>query len=385
LGGYSVGDYGRMIADSVRATAYADALRRACRANATSVCVADLGSGTGFLSLLACQYGARRIFAIEPDDVIAVAREAAAANGFSDRIEFIQADARTVDLPERVDIVISDLRGVLPFEQTHLDVVADARRRMLRPGGIIIPQRDTLWAALVEAPGLYDRHVAPRPSDSFGLNLDAARGLAANTFSKAHVATEQLLAGPVCWTTIDYETVSSPHAAADVGWQLSRSGTAHGMAVWFDTVLFDGVGFSNAPPAPKTIYGQAFFPFERPIEVAAGATLHIALRADLVGDDYVWSWTTRLDNGALAGTIEFRQSTMFGIPLSRDVLRKAAATHVAELNDDGRLDHFVMSLLIGGVAVGEAAKRLRAAFPESFLTEAAALTRVGSLSRRYSR
>src|SRR2546425_8369693 len=44
-------------------------------------------AGTGILSLLACQYGARKVYAIEPTSAIAIAEEAGRANGFADRME----------------------------------------------------------------------------------------------------------------------------------------------------------------------------------------------------------------------------------------------------------------------------------------------------------
>src|SRR5690606_34435231 len=115
--GYSVGDYGRMIADKVRIKAYIKALRQAIKPGAV---VVDIGTGTGFFALLACQFGARHVYAIEPSHAIHVARELAEINGFSERITFIQNISSRVTLPARGDIIISDLRGVLPLHAHHL-------------------------------------------------------------------------------------------------------------------------------------------------------------------------------------------------------------------------------------------------------------------------
>mgnify|MGYP001184895145 CR=1 FL=1 len=73
-----------MIADRVRMDAYVRALRQAVVPGSV---VIDIGTGTGIFAMLACQFGARRVYAIEPDDAIQVAREIAAANGFADRID----------------------------------------------------------------------------------------------------------------------------------------------------------------------------------------------------------------------------------------------------------------------------------------------------------
>ena len=115
----------------------------------------DIGSGTGVLAFLACRRGARRVFAIEAGDVVQVAREIAAANGFGERIEFIQEVSTQVDLPVRADVVISEIGGSLPWFASHLPSIIDARQRFLARGGILVPRCDDVWGAVVEAEALY--------------------------------------------------------------------------------------------------------------------------------------------------------------------------------------------------------------------------------------
>jgi protein arginine N-methyltransferase 1 len=130
--------YGSMIRDTARTGAYAGALRAVVRPDSV---VLDIGTGSGILALLACRFGARKVYAVEPDDIIQLAREAAAANGFADRIEFIQGISTRLDLREKVDVIVSDLRGVLPALEQGLVSIMDARDRLLAPGGRLIPHR----------------------------------------------------------------------------------------------------------------------------------------------------------------------------------------------------------------------------------------------------
>ena len=114
---YNISAYGKMIADAPRIDAYVSALREAMKPDSV---VVDVGSGPGFFAIMACRWGARRVFAIEPSDVIQVGRDAAREYGFDDRIEFIQDLSTKVTLPEQADVIVSDLRGVLPwFQQIH--------------------------------------------------------------------------------------------------------------------------------------------------------------------------------------------------------------------------------------------------------------------------
>src|SRR5947207_10084620 len=125
---YSVSDYGAMISDHTRMAPYVEALRRYVRPDSV---VVDIGTGTGIFALLACKFGARKVYAIEPNEAIQIARELAAANGYTETVEFIEDYSTRVNLPERADVVISDLRGVLPLSGRHLLDIIDARKRFL--------------------------------------------------------------------------------------------------------------------------------------------------------------------------------------------------------------------------------------------------------------
>jgi len=313
---YSLHFYGQMLADAPRMEAYTAALRRAVQPDSV---VLDLGCGPGVFALLACKFGARRVYAVEPDTVIGIAREAALANGCADRIEFFESLSTEITLPEPATIIISDLRGVLPWFEQHIPSIIDARTRLLAPGGVLIPQRDVLWAAVVSAPEQYAELVSPWQK----YDLEIGTRLITNNWRKTYLQPEQFLTAPVCWTTIDYNTVASADVRAEISWQAARNGTAHGVAVWFDSELADDISFSNHPAAPKMIYGAGLFPFSQPVELAASDRVQLRLAADLVNDGYVWRW----DTDFFAGTrlkASFKQSTFYGVPLSQTRLRNAA-------------------------------------------------------------
>src|SRR5690242_2163452 len=109
---YSLRAYGEMIADAGRFDAYSQAIDRVVRPGDV---VLEIGCGPGVFSLLACRAGASRVYAIETEDVIHLARELATANGLAGCITFLQGDSRKLELPERVNVIVSDIRGNLPL------------------------------------------------------------------------------------------------------------------------------------------------------------------------------------------------------------------------------------------------------------------------------
>ena len=380
---YRVDDYGRMISDRVRMDAYLRALRKAIKPGSV---VLDIGTGTGIMALLACRLGAGRVYAIEPDDAIELGRETAIANGYAERIEFIQDMSTRVTLPERVDVIVSDIGGALPFFQLHIPSIIDARKRFLAPGGILIPQRHALWAAPVEAAELYRSLIAVWEGDTYGLNMLAARRIAVNRQVRNRVTPRQLLAEPRCWAALDYNAVDTPDITAETTWTATRRATTHGLAAWYDTTLADGISLSNAPGEPeRPMHHSVFFPWTTPVNLTTGDTVSVTLRVNLVGDSYVWRWDTCvLDSQSNRIKADFKQSNFLGLPLCPTRLHKRASWHVPSLNEDGKIDRLALSLMNGKRSLEQIGKQVAAQFANRFPAGYDALTLVADLSEKYS-
>jgi len=378
---YSLSGYGRMIADRVRMDAYVQALRQTVRPGSV---VLDIGTGTGIFALLACRLGASHVYAVDRDDAIALAREAASANGYANRIEFIQDVSTRITLPEKADVIVSDLRGVLPLFQRHVPSIIDARERLLAPAGVLIPRCDVVWAAVVEAPELYGEYTTPWMINDYDFDMRAARAIVTNTWRKCRVKPDQLLTEPQCLAKLDYRDIKSSDLKEQIKLTAERSGAAHGLCVWFDAIVGDGIGFSNAPSAPELIYGSAFFPLPDPVVLVTGDTVSVAVQAHLVGEDYIWSWDTCVTSESKEVKAEFKQSTFFGVPLSAANLRKQAAKYIPALDQEGQIDRFILTSMDGRTSLNDIANAVSARYSSHFTTWQDALTRVGELSKRYS-
>lgn len=381
---YSLDAYGSMIADRVRVGSYAQALRKTVHEGSV---VVEIGTGPGIFAVLACQLGASWVYAIEPSEIIQVAREVATANSCADKIVFYEGLSDEVTLPTRADVILSDLRGVLPFFGRHIPSIVDARRRFLSPEGVLIPRKDTLWAAIVEAPKDYGKLVGAWDCNVLGQDLGPARKLIVNDTQKIRVDPDQLMTIPQIWATLEYDSIENPDVQSNLSWRVERTGTGHGILVWFDAELVDGIGFSNAPSAPETVYGSLFLPWTSPVSLLPGQTVRVELEAKLLSSDYLWRWTTRIEPLELLSTsvIHFDQSQLAGLVLSTAQLHRKAADYVPHLSEDGRLRRRTLELMDERTSLAEIARQLANEFPERFPRWERALSYAAKISEECSR
>jgi len=379
---YSLRDFGAMIADAGRFGAYAKAIATAVRPGDT---VAEIGCGPGVFSLLACRAGARRVFAIESDDSIQFARQLAAANGFTDRIEFFQSDSRKTELPERVNVIVSDIRGVLPLHDHAIPSLEDARQRLLAPGGIMIPLRDTLKAAVINADEYYSRLISPWQKSVPGVDLSPSLLPILNQSYGSSFKKDQLLTQSQDWGLLDYTVGAPTRVNAELDFHATRNGTAHGVCLWFETRLFEEIGYSSGPGATATIYGQLFLPWLEPVAVEKGQKIRVALHADLVGQDYIWRWETTISAAAASPELHFQQSTLQGANFSPDSLRRQAVDYSPRLSEAGEADLWMLQRMDGSASLQIIAQSAAQRFPRLFSSWREAFRRAADLSKEFSR
>lgn len=250
--------------------------------------VVDIGCGTGILSFMACEAGARKVYAIEGGPVIEAARELAIDNGFADRIEFLSGWSIDMGIPEPADVLITETIGNAGLDEGIIAWTADARGRLLRPGATLLPQRLRLWVGAAEA---FDDHALISDWRITGLPYDysSAHRRAARTLWFADITPGKLLGQPELAADIDLLTAPDELTAAAGAVQVDRDGTLHGMACWFDSLLCAGVTVDNAPPRADSSWSQGFLPLAEPLEVFAGDRFAWELSVSADGGHWTWS------------------------------------------------------------------------------------------------
>ena len=157
-----------MIRDRVRTEAFRRAIDAAVRPGDV---VLDVGAGSGILSVFAARAGAAHVYAVEETSIAVLAEDLAAANGVAEIVRVIHGDALDIELPERVDVVVSEWLGGFGIDEGMLVPVITARDRWLKPGGVMIPHSVTAWATLVHDRYLQDMVHFLR-DNPYGLRLD---------------------------------------------------------------------------------------------------------------------------------------------------------------------------------------------------------------------
>lgn len=373
-----------MIADDLRRNSYSEALRKAVTKDSI---VLDLGAGTGYFSLLACSFGAKKVYAVEPNPLIELAKIYAHANGYGERIEFIQKLSTDIELEEKADVLIFDLRGGTPFYGSSLSSVIDARNRLVKNDAILIPQIDKVFFTLVEAPGFYAKNIAKLCQDFSGFHMPEARRLLTNRVLGGKEDSETFLAAPKLFTELDYTTLKETSYDKNFNFKVIKNGVVHGLRGWFESQLAEDVSFTNSPEYPETIYGFPFFPLEEEVEVEEGDVVSVDISVKFEKDEYYWYWRTRVlvqgDESKIK--VNFNQSTLGGIFSSSDNLRRQSEYFIPEPNLEAEIGKAVLNMMDGETPIGDIADSLAENFPSRFKDLDAALNQVVSYSKIYSK
>lgn len=295
-------DYHReLLADEKRTKAFREAILRTVKPGDV---VVDVGCGSGILSFFACEAGAARVYAIDQTHLADVASFLSRHLGVDDRVTVLHGEAKTLELPERADVLLSETLGVAGLDEGIGEIVADARARFLRPGARIVPQRVGVSIMPVELDQDYDRHVGFFGQPRYGLDLSPLRLFASSSIHFAHIRSAAYLDAPAEVLSIDLQYDDSRNAAGRAHFTSTRDAQIHGFGMFFSATLAEGIELSNRE-AHSTSWSQAFLPLEVPVQIRRGATIDVELQSDAGRS---WRW-----RGDAAGE-PFDQTTWLSMP-----------------------------------------------------------------------
>jgi len=320
-----------MLEDQKRTGSYYDAVMRNQNLFKDSV-VLDVGAGTGILALFAAKAGAKKVYAVEATAMAQHAKTLVHANNMSDTVVVIQGTMETVELPEKVDIIISEWMGYFLLRESMLDSVIVARDKYLKSGGSLFPSHARMYLAPIRSHGPHGRmheyegemsgwRAFVNEMDQFyDINMSCLtkefekeqRDYYKSTAQWSEVHPHQLLSAPVCFKTYDLLTVTLEELQApleaDLNFEVQYSSVIDALCGFFD-VSFAGspenparhpVTLSTAPEhGPCTHWGQLSFYLIPQIPCERGDSIPLSFKM-----------TRREDNHRLLNVrMEFKNSS----------------------------------------------------------------------------
>jgi predicted RNA methylase len=115
--------------------------------------VLDIGTGTGFLALLAAKHGAKHVYACEQNPLFyTLAKQNIEASPHGKKISLIYGSSTQLkigrDLPEKVDLLVSEIVSTSVFSERMLLTLRNAKR-LLKKDGQFLPKKIEVYACLV--------------------------------------------------------------------------------------------------------------------------------------------------------------------------------------------------------------------------------------------
>jgi len=236
--------------------------------------VLDVGCGTGILSMFAIKAGAAHVYAVDCSDIAFQAQQIVNDNGFQGKITVIQAKLEEANIPTKVDIILSEWMGYFLLYESMLNTVIYARDHFLKPGGILLPDKASLYIGGLEDADYKNKKI-DFWDDVYGFNMSCIKKIAYLEPIVDTVEYQSQTTTGYRFFTIDLNTVKEADLAFKRHFTLecTRNDFTHALVAWFDVEFskcHKSVTISTAPVAPYTHWKQTVFYLEDVLIVSEG-------------------------------------------------------------------------------------------------------------------
>jgi Flp pilus assembly protein TadD len=270
-----------MLNDLRRNDAYQGAIERAV-ANIGDGVVLDIGTGSGLLAMMAARGGAKRVIGCEMLPALAeTAERIVEENGYADQIKIFPKPSTElqvgVELPERASLIIAEIFDTVLIGEGVLPTIRHALRELGTPDVQILPAGAAAWGVVIQCDEL--RRINPVTEVSgFDLSaMDAFRSpSAAWAFDRQHHKHVEL-SKPFEIARFDFSNPPVGEIEAEFQIPAIASGTAHGIALWFDLHLDRRETFSSRPGGPLDHWHQSLLFLDRDLPVTNGQVFDLVL------------------------------------------------------------------------------------------------------------
>lgn len=279
--------------DPVKYTQYQKAIYQALvervkdddRSSIVSV-VMVLGAGRGPLvrAVMAAADRAGRlvkIYAIEKNPNAIVTLRNMVLDEWGDKVSVVSCDMRNWKAPEKADILVSELLGSFGDNELSPECL-DGAEVLLKDDGVSIPCQYTSYIAPLSAPKIHADLGKGNDSDYETPYVVMLRNV-------------NVLAEPKSCFTFKHPNLGDNDNSryGSFSFVITQDSLMHGMAGYFDAVLYSSVTISTNPATHSPgmfSWFPIYFPFKTPVYITAGSqvTVHLWRRCSRTKVWYEW-------------------------------------------------------------------------------------------------
>ncbi|KAI5481118.1 protein arginine N-methyltransferase 3 [Pseudohyphozyma bogoriensis] len=275
-----------MLKDKIRTDAYRDFILSNPAIFKDAV-VLDVGCGSGILSMFAARCGAKKVYAVDASNVAFKAERNIKENGLDGIITVVKGKVEQIDIPEKVDVIVSEWMGYFLLYECMLDSVLVAKERFMRPGGLMVPSQTSIMLSLFAGESLVKDRITFW-ENVYGFKMPA---MAEEIYDDALidvVNAGDVVSNEVSLIDIVTGTVTVPELSFTTPFSLTATTKTkvHAFLGHFDTFFTTSgslvspvpphklssteVFFTTGPAGTPTHWKQTVFLLRKPIEVEVG-------------------------------------------------------------------------------------------------------------------
>lgn len=276
-----------MMNDATRNAAFKRAMQRQIKPDHL---VLEVGTGAGLLAMMASRV-AGRVYTCEANSALAMtARGIVGANGLSNRVTVIDKPSWEVevgaDIPRQADVLIAEIFSAQFLSEEVIPTIEDAKRRLLKPGGIVIPAGGAMIGALVKCDELAELTRVGMVEGFDFSSFNAFTPVIMNMDTPNYAL--EWLSDPVELFSFDFQNQDEfPAENSHVAVEVSSDGLCQGVVQWLRLDLDDETPYANPPGGAEATrtkhWTPLFYPFPMPRALKKGQTVMLRIGHDRKG------------------------------------------------------------------------------------------------------
>ena len=272
------GIHEEMLKDKVRTESYRDFILKNPKIFKDAT-VLDVGCGTSILSMFSAQSGAKKVFGVDNSDVAHQAMDIIRENKLENVITIMKGKAEDIDMPCKVDVIISEWMGYFLLFESMLDTVIFCRDNLLNKNGRIFPDKCNIQLVALGDEEFYNKKV------TFWQNVYGFKMTTMSTSSVEEplmeiVNAKKVISKPAIIKEFDLMKISVKDLDFDAFFEIetTKDGVVSAIIGYFDIFFGDDsdenpVMFSTSPAAIPTHWKQTVFFLKEPISCKTGDIL----------------------------------------------------------------------------------------------------------------